>query len=44
MKKIITITLTIFLCFNLNAINVKNMPRTIVQPDGTKLNVLQPVS
>jgi hypothetical protein len=37
MKQIITITLITFFSFNLNAINVKNMPRTIVQPDGTKI-------
>jgi hypothetical protein len=36
MKRIITLTLT-FLAINLYAINVEKMPRTIVQPDGTKI-------
>ena len=37
MKRIFTITLIILIAFNLNAINVKNLPRTIIQPDGTKI-------
>lgn len=37
MKIVITLAFISFLAINLYAINVEKMPRTIVQPDGTKI-------